>query len=262
MGVRTWGMESQIVDVPAVKEAVTRDAVWFAREMLGFLPDARQEELLRCEAKQTILNCSRQWGKSTVAAIKAVHRAHSFAKSLVVVASPTDRQSTEFLKKARDFVKVLGLGVRGDGHNRTSLQLPNGSRIVGLPGKESNIRGFSAVNLLIIDEASRVPDELYKALRPMLGVANGDLWLLSTPWGKKGFFHDNWEYGGDAWVRFRVPVTEFSRIDSERLEMDRTQMGEAWFRQEYLCEFQATDAQMFDSDLVNAAVDEEGEWAL
>ena len=181
-----------------------------------------------------------------------------------MVASPTDRQSAEFLKKARDFVKVLGLRVRGDGHNRTSLQLPNGSRIVGLPGKESNIRGFfQAVNLaLIIDEASRVPDELYKALRPMLGVANGDLWLLSTPWGKKGFFHDNWEYGGDTWVRFRVPVTEFSRINAERLEMDRTQMGEAWFRQEYMCEFQATDAQMFDSDLVNAAVDEEGEWEL
>jgi hypothetical protein len=59
-----------------------------------------------------------------------------------------------------------------------------------------------------------------------------------------------------------VPVTDFSRINAERLEMDRTQMGEAWFRQEYLCEFQATDSQMFDSDLVTAAVDEDGEWVL
>src|SRR5579872_2551566 len=80
------------------------------------LPDLRQEELLRCGAQQVILNCGRQWGKSTIAAIKAVHRAHSFAKSLVVVASPTDRQSAEFLKKARDFVKALGMGARGDGH--------------------------------------------------------------------------------------------------------------------------------------------------
>jgi hypothetical protein len=262
MGVRTWGKEARRVPVSVKKEAAAGDVVWFARERLCFSPDARQEELLRCDAKQVILNCSRQWGKSTVAAIKAVYRAHSVPKSLVVVASPTDRQSAEFLKKAQDFVKQLGLGVRGDGHNRTSLQLPSGSRIVGLPGKESNIRGFSAVNLLIIDEASRVPDELYKALRPMLGVANGDLWLLSTPWGKRGFFHDSWEYGGDAWVRFRVPVTDFSRINAERLEMDRTQMGEAWFRQEYLCEFQATDSQMFDSDLVTAAVDEDGEWVL
>ena len=230
--------------------------------MLGFSPDLRQEELLRCGAKQGILNCSRQWGKSTVAAIKAVHRAHFVAKSLVVVASPTERQSAEFLLKARGFVIKLGMAARGDGHNRTSLRLPNGSRIVGLPGKEANIRGFSAVNLLIIDEASRVADELYKTLRPMLTVANGDLWLLSTPWGKQGFFHDNWEYGGDAWARFRVPATECARIPAERLEMERAQLGDAWFRQEYLCEFVATDAQMFDTDLVRMALEEEEPWRL
>jgi hypothetical protein len=152
--------------------------------------------------------------------------------------------------------------VRGDGHNRASLKLPNGSRIVGLPGKEANIRGFSAVNLLIIDEAARVPDELYKTLRPMLTVANGDLWLLSTPWGKQGFFHENWEYGGDAWARFRVPATECSRIGVERLEMERGQMGDAWFRQEYMCEFGATEAQMFDADLVSRALDDGEVWLL
>jgi hypothetical protein len=119
------------------------------------------------------------------------------------------------------------------------------------------------VNLLIIDEASRVPDELYKALRPMLTVANGDLWLLSTPWGKQGFFHENWEYGGDAWVRFRVPATECVRIPADRLEMERAQLGDAWFRHEYLCEFTATEAQMFDTDLVRTAVEEEGApWTL
>ena len=185
------------------------DAVSFAREMLGFLPDAMQEALLRCDAKQVILNCCRQWGKSTIVAIIAVYRAYSVPKSVVVVVSPTERQSAEFLLKAREFAIKLGLTPRGDGHNRTSLRLPNGSRIVGLPGKEANIRGFSA-DLLIIDEAARVPDELYKSVRPMLAVKDGDVWLLSTPWGKQGFFHENWEFGGDSWARFRVPATECS----------------------------------------------------
>ena len=156
------------------------DAVRFARERLGFAPDNRQEELLRSDAKQGLLNCSRQWGKSTVAAIKAVHRAYFEARSLVVVASPTERQSAEFLLKAREFVRALKIPARGDGHNRISIRLPNGSRIVGLPGKEATIRGFSSVNLLIIDEASRVPDDLYRALRPMLTAADGDVWLLSN----------------------------------------------------------------------------------
>jgi len=107
---------------------------------------------------------------------------------LVVVACPTEKQSAELVWKARDFMMKLGLRRRGDGSNRISLRFPNGSRIVGIPGKEATLRGFSAVSLLIIDEASRVDDDVYKALRPMLAVGKGDLWLLSTPFGKRGFF--------------------------------------------------------------------------
>ena len=234
----------------------------FAEQSLSFKPDQRQRDLLLSTAKQGILNCSRQWGKSTVAAIKAVHRAHFSPDSLVIVASPTERQSAEFLLKARRFMQRLRIPLRGDGHHRASLRFPNGSRIVGLPGKEDTIRGYSEVSLLIIDEAARVSDEMYKALRPMLTVANGDVWLLSTPWGKQGFFHANWEYGGEAWARFKVPATECSRIAPERLELERGQLGDAWFRQEYLCEFVATKAQMFDPDLVNAAINESDVWSL
>jgi len=227
----------------------------FAEVALGFKPDARQKELLACDAKQVLLNCSRQWGKSTVAAIKAVHRAHFLAESLVIVASPTERQSAEFLLKARHFMKRLKIPVRGDGHHRASLRFPNGSRIVGLPGKEDTSRGYS-VSLLIIDEAARVTDELYKALRPVLAVANGDAWLLSTPFGKRGFFWECWELGGKDWERFTVPATECTRISKERLELERRQMGDQWFRQEFLCEFVADEAQMFDRDLVMGALED------
>ena len=89
------------------------DVARFARERLGFQPDEKQEALLRCDAKQGILNCSRQWGKSTVAAIKAVHRAHTVAKSMVVVASPTERQSAEFVLKARGLSPSSGCGPGG-----------------------------------------------------------------------------------------------------------------------------------------------------
>jgi len=41
------------------------DPVEFAREYLGFEPDARQAEVLRCKGRRVLLNCSRQWGKST-----------------------------------------------------------------------------------------------------------------------------------------------------------------------------------------------------
>ena len=101
----------------------------------------------------------------------------------MLVASPSERQSAEFVRKAAEMVRKLGIRPRGDGDNAISLLLPNGSRIVGLPGMEETVRGFSAVSLLLIDEAARVEDAMYKALRPMLAV------------GRRGFVADEHAVG-------------------------------------------------------------------
>ena len=148
-------------------------------------------------------------------------------------------------------MQKLGIKPRGDGMNEMSLLLPNGSRLVGLPGTEATVRGFSAVSLLVIDEAARVPDLLYWALRPMLAASDGDLWLMSTPYGKRGFFYEAWSGGGGPdWVRVQVPATECPRINAAFLEEERQTMGEAWFAQEYLCEFvDGNDALFRDADL-------------
>ncbi len=204
------------------------------------------------QAKRGILNCSRQWGKSTVLAVKAVHRAWTVAGVTILVASPSERQSGEFLRKAAEFLGRLGAKRRGDGDNASSLALPNGSRIVGLPGTEGTVRGFSAVSLLLIDEAARVPDAVYKSLRPMLAVGNGDLWMMSTPWGKRGFFYETWAYG-DGWERHTAPATACARIPAEFLEEERRELGSRWFAQEYLCEFVDDGAGWFGRDLVEGA---------
>jgi hypothetical protein len=233
--------------------------VEFVRERLAIEPDERQKEVLESEAKRGILNCTRQWGKSTIAAAKAVHRAHSRPGSLVVVASPTERQSAEFLRKAAEMVRKLGIAPKGDGDNQTSLLFPNTSRIVGLPGTEGTVRGFSAVSLMLIDEAARVEDSLHKALRPMLAVGRGDLWLMSTPNGRRGFFYETWAHGGEDWKRVSVAATECPRIPKDFLEEERSQMGTLWFRQEYLCEFVDNGTEVFGRDLVERALDDEAE---
>lgn len=238
------------------RRAEVPDVVEFARSQLKFFPDETQEELLSAGIRRGIVNCTRQWGKSTVAAVMAVHRAYFEPKSLVVAACPTEKQSAELVWKARDFAMRLGVKQRGDGSNRISLRFPNGSRIIGIPGREATLRGYSAVSMLIIDEASRVDDSVYKALRPMLAVGDGDLWLLSTPFGKLGFFYENWASGDEEWVRMAAPATECSRISKEFLEQERKQLGEAWFRQEYLCEFIDDDRRVFDRDAVMEALDD------
>lgn len=190
-------------------------------------------------------------------AAMAVHRAFVNPESLVLVLSPSERQSAEFLRKAATFVRRLGLPVRGDGDNEVSLQFPNQSRIVGLPGKEKTVRGFSKVSLLLIDEASRVEDELYDAVRPMLAVSDGDLWLMSTPFGRRGFFYDTWVNGDPEWLRIEVPVTECPRIKPSYLKRVRRGMSERRFRQDFLCEFVGDDDSLFDEELIRSLIRED-----
>src|SRR5437660_11504004 len=132
------------------------DPVAFARERLNFQPDTKQALVLASRSKQVILNCTRQWGKSTLTAAQAVFTAWHEPESLILVMSPTERQSGELVRKASTFLSRLGVRPRGDGDNKMSIRLPNDSRIVGLPGVEATDRGFSGVRMLLVDEAARV----------------------------------------------------------------------------------------------------------
>ena len=237
-------------------EAETGIEDWVKRR-LGFEPDETQAHVLRSESKRVALNCTRQWGKSTVTAAKAVHHAATRAESLTLVVSPSARQSAEFVRKATGFARKLGVRPKGDGKNEISLAFPNGSRVIGLPGMEATVRGFSAVSLLLIDEASRVSDDLYRAVRPMLAVSGGTLWLMSTPFGKRGFFYEAWARGGPRWARYSVPAARCPRIAESFLEEEKRAMGERWFRQEYECEFVDAVSGVFDMETISRAVKDE-----
>src|SRR5215213_1865646 len=141
------------------------DRVAFAKK-LGIVPDQWQEDFLRSSADRVLLNCSRQSGKSTMSALIALHRALYHPGSLVLCLAPTLRQSQELFAKVSNFYRDLGRPVAPQGERRLSLELDNGSRIVTLPGSEKTIRGFSGASLLVLDEAARVEDELYFAVRP------------------------------------------------------------------------------------------------
>lgn len=219
---------------------------------VGFHPDATQTKLLLTRSPQVIVNAGRQWGKSTTVSLRAVHHATEAPGRLVVVAAAAQRQSDEFLRKVRSFAARSGIALRGDGTN-PSLVLPNGSRIVALPSREATIRSFSGVTMLVIDEASRVGDELFHALTPMLATTNGMIWLISTPWGKQGFFYDIWTKGRD-WEHISATSVDCPRISREFLERERKNKGDRTFRREYLCEFQKGDDLFFDPDIIDNAI--------
>ncbi len=255
MWIKSWGLfgikTRRRLGCLMLEAAAAVDAVTFAREKLGFNPDEKQMAMLR-GGKRGILNCSRSWGKSTVAAVKAVHRAYSEAGSLTLLLTPSGRQSGEFIRKAKEFVHRLGIRVKGDGDNKASIAFPNGSRIIGLPESAAKVRGFSNVSLLLFDEASRVTDETYRAMRPTLAASDGDLWLMSTPNGKRGFLYEEWAHGGPAWQRILATGPDCSRLDKRFLEEERAK-SERYFRQEYLCEFVEREGAAFSQESIDAA---------
>jgi hypothetical protein len=222
----------------------------------GLTPDPWQAELLRSEADNTLICCSRQAGKSTTSAARAVNVALCEPGSLVLMLSPSLRQSGELFRKAVDLYLGLGSPVRALRQNTQALELANGSRIVSLPATESTIRGYSKVRLLLVDEASRVDDSLYYAIRPTLAVSQGQLIALSTPFGQRGWFHSEW-VGTADWKRVQVTAHEIPRITPEFLAEELAAMGEKWFGAEYLCQFTAAVDCVFDYHDIQAALSDD-----
>ena len=210
----------------------------------GMTPDPWQERVLTTDASQMLLLCGRQMGKSSVSAALALSSALLVPDSPFLLLSPSDRQSAELFRKVVALYDACGRPVPTSSRTARRLELANGSRVVSLPGTERTVRGFSEVSLLVIDEAARVDDALYYAVRPMLAVSGGKLVALSTPYGKRGWFHDEW-HGEGNWERVRVPATECPRISKEFLESERKSLGERWFKQEYLTVFAETIDAVF-----------------
>jgi hypothetical protein len=231
------------------------DPVILARQV-DLEPDPWQADVLRSAAPGQLLNASRQSGKSTTVALLNVHTALYQPGSLCLMLSPSLRQSGELFKKAVGIYRDLGRPVPADSETALTLTLENGSRLISLPGQDATVRGYSGVRLLSIDEAARVPDALYMAVRPMLAVSGGRLVALSTPFGTRGWWYDAWR-SGDAWERYEVPADQCPRIPPEFLEEERRSMGHWWFDQEYRCIFQdAQDAVFRQADIDAAFTDE------
>jgi len=237
------------------------DPVLFAHE-LGIVPDDWQAVALRSPSRRQLWNACRQSGKSTTAAIMALHRATFYDRSLVLMVSPSLRQSSELYRRVREMGAAAPSPMPMVEDTKTSLTMSNGSRIVSLPSSESTIRGYSAVDLLIFDEASRVEDPLYYSTRPMLAVSGGTIAALSTPFGTRGWWYEAWR-SSEPWERVEIPATTCSRISAAFLAEEQRTLGAFWFEQEYLCKFVEAESQAFRRADIERAFSEEVEaWAL
>jgi hypothetical protein len=219
-------------------------------------PDPWQAGVLQSSSDRLLLLASRQAGKSSVAAALSWHTALVRPRSPVLLLSPSTRQSGELFRKVMDLFNALDRPLDVVAESALRVEFSNGSRVLSLPGTEGTVRGFSDVALLVIDEAARVADALYYSVRPMLAVSRGRMVALSTPFGKRGWFHDEW-FGEGSWERVRITAPECPRITPAFLAEEMRALGERWYRQEYLCSFEDVVDSVFAHADIQAALSDE-----
>ena len=137
----------------------------------------------------------------------------------------------------------------------TEVELVSGGLAVSLPGdRPAMLRGLSLRHdgpaVLIVDEASRVRDELWATISPMLAAAPAaQQILLSTPAGASGEFHRAWSSDED-WERVQITADQCPRISAEHLAAERIRLGDALYRQEYFGAFVSAPGSVFDAEVL------------
>lgn len=223
---------------------------------LEFKLDPWQEKVLNIKGNIAI-RAGRQVGKSTVISMKAARFAVEYPNTTTLIIAASQRQSSLLFEKVRGEIELMieeGQIEYEDEPTMTRLKLSNGSRIYSLPAGRTGyfIRGFT-IDMLIADEAAYINEEVWKSVIPMVAVSRklrglGHIILLSTPWGKGGYFYS--AFTDKDFSTFHVSSEICSRIPPEFLAKERARLTKAEYAQEYLGEFVEEWNQFFATELI------------
>lgn len=213
--------------------------------------DNWQKEIIEYDGNVTVRS-GRQAGKSTAIAIKAGEYALKHPKKQVMVIASVERQAHLLFEKILAYIQEVRPQAIKKGKDRptkSKLQLRNGSIIHSLPTGLSGtgIRGYT-IDLLIADEAAFIPEDVWVAVTPMLAITKGNIVLLSTPFGREGYFYRSFE--DKTFKQFHVSSEDCPRRNDEFLAEEKRRMTKLQYAQEYLGEFIDELRQFFPTELI------------
>ena len=146
------------------------------------------------------------------------------------------------------FAVRLGHKIRRASDHQFSLKLDNGSQIFAVAHTTDESVGPTA-NVLIVDEAALVKDQVFFPVSPTTARTYGDIWLMSTPRRPAGFFYNIWRSQEDTrWHKIFSPVSDCPDIDPEFLAMQK-RAGEVKYRRDFLCEFTQPADRLFTVEM-------------
>ena len=230
------------------------DPVLWVRDILAVTPTEWQQTFLRSQRGASILVLTaRQVGKTTTAAWAIAHAMLFVPGSLSVIACPAQRQSAEAVRKVREALVKAGTEFKND--HVYGIELPNGSRVLALPGSDDSIRGLTVDGWIVVDEAARLTNDLIAALRPMRARRpQARFAMLSTAWSRFDPFWTAWTSNDPNWIRLKATAdTDPNLFPAEFLESERQALGERDFNREYLGIPGGGEASPFTWDLFERA---------
>jgi len=215
--------------------------------------DKWQEEVLAYDGN-VVIRTGRQVGKSVVVAEKVARFALSHDNVVCLVIAASQRQSGLLFEKIKNTLELLKGDVLAEEPTLTRAVLRNGSKIYSLPAGKTGvfIRGFT-VDLLVVDEAAFVSEVVWTSVIPMIAVSRqtrgfGHIILLSTPFGKGGFFFEC--FGDPDFRQWHVSSEDCDRIPKSLLVKEKKRLSRAEYAQEWLGEFVDEFCQFFGTELV------------
>src|SRR3990167_3228601 len=238
----------------------------FAKFYVDFERFEYQREALDCTEKNVELVWSRQTGKSTITAIRALYAAIMNDEWTVLVLAPTQRQSGRLFRKIKRFIMSsaikhpeLRIAEMVERETMTVIEFANGSEVIALPLGEDggNIKGFTA-NLIIVDECGEVDkQEIWSAINPMTIMTGGGQWLIGTLKGTHSQFYKIFK--SPKLYKFKLFTANYMqnpKSDKEQIELDKLRMPIAMWNQEYMNIPMDEYDSFFPSVLVNSIVED------
>jgi len=244
-------------------------------EACGLQLDTWQARVVGTKARRLLVNCGRQTGKSTAVALLMLRGILSWPRSRIACFGPSQDQATVVLDHLKAAIAVAGAKVpEVVRESERQVRFADGSRIQSLPATEKTVRGIPGVRMLVIDEAARVPEQLYRSIRPMIAAMGDDATIVapSTPFGDVGWWADAWHgRSAGAWEKHinpaavmegnQVVASTCPRTSVEFLREEHEDSGDWWFLQEYMCQFMDADTAAFSSrDIAASFRDEVEQW--
>jgi hypothetical protein len=225
-------------------------------ERVGLDLDPWQQELLReapSRGLRVIILAPRQSGKTTTCLLAALWTLVFEPDSLVLIVSPSLRQSSEAFRSFMALYHKLNSAPEVTRESTLRAEFSNGGRIISLPGTERTIRGYSRARLILLDEAARIEPDLIQALTPMTVLSNGSLIAMSTPFGRTNWFAETWHDENQDWHRIKVSADQCPRLTKEVLDRELKALGGLAFSEEFGLQFNDDQLAMFPTALIERA---------